>query len=110
MALYVRTKDGYLLEVIRESESNKSYITKPKGWIIHKDRVVKQADTIEKLCDEFVAIDNSLFGKKIKTYSTLKEAQTDKTFLYDVCYGAILTDRGIIYVAKVNDKGELELL
>ena len=25
-------------------------------------------------------------------------------------YGAIWTDKGLIYVAKMNDKGELELL
>ena len=34
---YIRTKDGYLLEVIRESESGKSIITRPNGWVIHKD-------------------------------------------------------------------------
>ena len=28
----------------------------------------------------------------------------------DNVYGAIWTDKGLIYVAKMNDKGELELL
>ena len=76
-----------------------------------KELILKEADSIEELCDGFVAIDESLFGRREKRYATLQEVQTDRSFLYDVCYGVIFTDKGSnIYVAKVNDKGELELL
>ena len=30
--------------------------------------------------------------------------------IYDVLYGAIWTDKGLIYVAKMNEDDELELL
>ena len=71
---------------------------------------LKVADTIEELCDEFVAIDIGVFGDKTKSYKTIKEVEEDKTFLFDKLYGAIWTDKGLIYVAKMNNKGELELL
>lgn len=64
--------------------------------------VLKQANTIEELCNEFVVEDNYDFA----IFSNLKLAMQTK----GTCYGAIWTDKGLIYVAKMNDKGELELL
>lgn len=109
---YIRTKDGYLLEVIRESESKKSYITKPNGWVIHKDRVIKQADTIEELCDRFVYVPKGKKDSWISIFvdlpNNLKEEKDYYYYTYNI-YGAIWTDKGLIYVAMMNDKGELEL-
>ena len=73
--------------------------------------VINQADTIEELCDEFVikaycSNEPFLFMKEqmdIKCF--IKKCEKDTTI-----YGAIWTDKGLIYVAKMNDKGELELL
>ena len=69
---------------------------------IKKDYIEKQADTIEELCDEFIGIvgnmHRQLTGTNIRSWN-------DHTV-----YGAIWTDKGLIYVAKMNDKGELELL
>ena len=127
---YIRTKDGYLLEVIRESESKKSYITKPNGWVIHKDRVIKQADTIEELCDEFIGVMDNGKGSHIwyndeycgmdTTEYLEMEDKFYKSILWntvkrnrcenEIIYGAIWTDKGLIYVAKMNERGELELL
>ena len=74
----------------------------------------KLADTIEELCDEIcltngndiplvihnvVELDNTLFKN---AYSLRNQ--------YKNIYGAIWTDKGLIYVAQMNDKGELELL
>ena len=61
---------------------------------------IKQADTIEELCDCFVDYceeDDSHF------VSTAIQGKHE-------IYGAIWTDRGLIYVAKMNGKGEIELL
>lgn len=69
----------------------------------------KIGDTVEELCDEFVAVDITLYGDKIKVYKTVKDAREDKFFLYDRLYGAIWTDKGLIYVAKMNSQGEWEL-
>ena len=68
----------------------------------------KQADTIEELCDEFVYSDNSF---KNVLYKSLEPVKT-LIKLRNNCnvYGAIWTDKGLIYVAKMNKRGELELL
>ena len=73
------------------------------GCVLCSD-VIKYADTIEELCDEFVIIDNN--GKP-QVYSPfdLKYWKTDNSL-----FGAIWTDKGLTYVAKMNDKGEFELL
>ena len=71
--------------------------------------IVKQADTIEELCDEFVLKYKN--GYLICDYLTrlidlVKENKEKDASVYS----AIWTDKGLIYVAKTNDKGELELL
>lgn len=73
---------------------------------------IREADTIEELCDAFIIIDEDK-----KKYVYLKEDGLIFDMIQDLgnwcdrtCYGAIWTDKGLIYVAKMNDKGELELL
>lgn len=76
-------------------------------------RVLQTAKTIEELCDEFVFIDKTcqhthlIYKKQFfrGVYDVHKRADLNETI-----YGAIWTDKGLIYVAKMNDKGELELL
>ena len=73
----------------------------------------KQADTIEELCDEFVVIYNN--NKKFKKpFTSIHDNLGDllKEHKISECkvYGAIWTDKGLTYVAKMNDKRELELL
>ena len=64
--------------------------------------IIKQADTIKELCDEFVMISGGKHKLDIGCHS-----YGDKKIQI---YGAIWTDKGLIYVAKMNVKGELELL
>ena len=126
---YIRTKEGIIVDTTKYKnvvertfrdkvvaidlnhwgQDNDKYPT----WIDVKD-IIKQADTIEELCDEFALI--SELEKRI-----IKPKELDKDFegwtkeigipegIIKV-YGAIWTDKGLIYVAKINDKGELELL
>lgn len=68
-----------------------------------KEHIINQADTIEELCDEFVRV-----NEKIHEYLASEDMPT--RYKGSEIYGAIWTDRGLIYVAKMNDKGELELL
>ena len=111
---YVRTKDN-IYEIVNDYGSSCAVKSRGKrgrtaidGFIIKYGlSFASRADTIEELCDEFVriasnnrhdAIDLEL-GKQYKiAYPNIK------------VYGAIWTDKGLIYVAKMNDKGELELL
>lgn len=66
--------------------------------------VLKQANTIEELCDEFVLVSSITSQCFITKYP---KAYITNGFNI---YGAIWTEKGLIYVAKMNDKGELELL
>ena len=74
-------------------------------------KVIKQADTIEELCDCYILVGNNRHipcnKLSYEYYQTLAMAYELEDF---VVYGAIWTDKGLIYVAKMNDKGELELL
>ena len=113
---YIRTKDG-IYEVVGFDDECiiPSLLIKVKKdccieRITHccKDDILKEASTPEELCDEFVlpkfrevfAID--VFSKQI-CINHIKCGNGD-------VYGAIWTERGLIYVAKMNEKGELELI
>ena len=75
--------------------------------------IVKQADTIEKLCDYwdfYDLLDNEYKVKPINLYSVgVMKASLERKTASDIKL-AIRTDKGLIYVAKMNDEGELELL
>ena len=113
---YIRTKDR-----IYEVEENIMLTSLPpqykvKGICkgISEKNVIKQADTIEKLCDEIVVIfpngeKNIWSARAVYSCKELKEV-FDIDFTEEEIYYAIWTDKGLIYVAKMNDKGELELL
>lgn len=70
----------------------------------------KQANTIEELCDEFVFHVENQGHWVINNYKRALEIA--KSYNEDeikfICCGAIRTDKGLIYVAKMNEKGELE--
>ena len=97
---YIRTKetDCCIIDTIKYKE-----IT-GEDCFIPKNEIVDEADMIEELCDEFVGINN---GKpQMLRFVPYACAQ----YWNGGVYGAIWTDKGLIYVAKMNDKGELELL
>ena len=78
---------------------------------------LKQSDTIEELCDVFVKKSkeegNDFFdiGTDMFRIFDIKYYNYKKWFdVYDY-YGAIWTDKGLIYVAKYNQEtGKLELI
>lgn len=95
-----------------------------------ESEIIKESDNLEDLCDEFVAHwkkDDKEFG----TDGTYWKDNNEKPryFQYDnldyLCseisyftsgldrldiYGTIWTNQGLIYVAKMNKDGELELI
>ena len=99
MSKYIRTKDS-VYEL-----SNKYSQTPEEVQIALMTGNYKQSDTIEELCDEFVSIDYTLKNKYYH-FNSLEEIN----LIYDEVYGAIWTDKGLKYVAKMNEKGELELI
>ena len=105
---YIRTKDGIYENNTRFSDKTLNEVS--SGLI----EIIKQADTIEELCDTFIAV-----GDKgvICAFSTFEELKKFDYTLYGGYqeliekYGAIyIKDKGLIYIAKMNEKGELEFL
>lgn len=70
---------------------------------LRKFYVREQANTIEELCDEFVRVSRS-----VREFLISKDIPTKKYGNTEI-YGANWTERGLIYVAKMNDKGEFVL-
>ena len=117
---YIRTKDGRIIDTETE------YPKHPASWGIQASDyalTIAQADTIEELVEEYIIDNWKEKGKPIYCFRAGKNEllYVDKngyTYLYIpdllkcgvVIYGAIWTDKGLIYVAKMNEKGELELI
>lgn len=105
----VGTRGNYYLDQIGRRCDFEAYIDSP---------FIRQSDMIEELCDEFVFVDES--GKKdliddnakaeLQEYGTFSAVHAiKKQNRPKELYGAVWTDKGLIYVAKMNEKLELEL-
>ena len=115
--MYVRTKDG-VYEVVGFDEECiiPSPLIKVKNnygeeKITHccKDDIIAQSENLEELCDMFILIENA-DGQKIHSinYTLCDDLRNNKD--NEGIYGAIWTDKGLIYVAKMNENGEFELI
>ena len=137
---YIRTNNNCIYKVVKENDyifevdTLNSYCDNAYDIFINKEVVIKQADTIEELCD-FVMVkfnweklptvyDIEKLKNKVKelhgnnanildNYKYLIEEskkQHTPSLKLDYIKFAIDTDKGLIYVAKMNEKGELELI
>ena len=71
----------------------------------------KSADAIEELCDWYVTVWSKDGHTEYCTYYDLDRDLFQSLIRAKfTVYGAIWTDKGLIYVAKMNEKGEFELL
>lgn len=118
--MFVRTKDkiikvdetGYIKEI--DVCGKKCLFLFNKNYLYGRE-VVKQADNLNELFDEFIH-DNRIirFESRSKKYFYYLgddfDFDVDKKMIEEGIYGAIWTSKGLIYVAKMNEKGELELL
>lgn len=117
---YIRTKKG-IFKVIYEDNYiisvKNSYCIGSLWKADYKDKI-QIADTIEELCDEFVGVVDGCIPY-IWRFDNIDKYRERNTFIKsiienksddEIIYGAIRTDKGLKYVAILNDKGELELL
>lgn len=111
--MYIRTKDGiHSVEVVTLSNGRIRYSLSNEDSLISKEDfekiTIREADTIEELCDEFVGVDNTCEnGHQLLRAIPYKCAN----FWNGGVYGAIWVDgKGLIYVAKMNENGEWELI
>ena len=106
---YIRTKDG----IFALSEAY---------WAGNKDEILAEADTIEELCDYVMMIvQGGIIPTVFKLTTMTKLRKRSIEFYYDNYKEeskrddnwfklAIATDKGLIYVAKMNENGDLELI
>ena len=126
---YIRTKDK-----IYEVDNDKYSVVELNGnqllninvddKLIHREYIIAKADTIEELCDCLVIENIKCYPIGEKRVFTLNHTingngwHYEKIISCDVFYnskcqtlkGAIWTNKGLIYVARMNSKGEMELL
>lgn len=97
---YIRMKaDGRIIAY--DEKANE--LDKPAILFYKNDYI--EADTIEELCDEFIGYSSNKTRYMLITFEQRKMYPLIKEL-----YGAVWTDKGLIYVAKMNEEGELELL
>lgn len=107
---YIRTEGGIYEFEKRSDDQFYLRLDDCLGFVVVlKEGEYTEADTIKELCDVFV------YAKC--DYMELEEALREKEWQEAECeqdesplYGAIWTKCGLIYVAKLNEKGVLELL
>lgn len=111
---YIRTKDNYggeemifdTAELIKTKSELMPYNTDDGEGIMAED-IIKQADTIEELCDEFVGIskiNHKAYTGKLDGAYWFKQSNgwLDRVDNYEKIYGAIYTDKGLIYKAELK--------
>ena len=124
MSKYVRTKD-YVYDteklVYGKIIDNKLYRV---GWDVEKPTfeadIIEQSDNLADLCDGFyndILNDFDCFGfDGLYIYNDFESFKEDwKAYrVHDNWegdgYGFIKTSKGLIYVAKMNERGDLELI
>lgn len=125
---YIRTKDERIIPFLDEDRETKLperhlrfYYIQPNNAIafIDKNEIIKQANTIEELCDMIVAIheDNSkdFYEISYPFANHISDHYYDFKFGNEIefdgnMYGCIWTDKGLKYIAKMNKEGKLELI
>lgn len=108
--MYIRTKD----EVYDSEKSNDKY-----RLDMVFEKIIKQSENLEELCDGFY---NDILGDGIFNFDGLYIYNDFENFIDDWFgyrtyddwrgngYGFIKTSKGLIYVAKMNENGELVLI
>ena len=123
---YIRTKDGiYDYEPVGNVDVDGFIVQHIAGWDkpIMKEDILKIAGTIEELCDVIIFKTNDYRDVKgqlklvdLRIAVGTKEDSRNylvnqmRSELFEFAYLGIETDKGLIYIAKMNEKGELELL
>ena len=112
---YIRTKDGRILDFDKLNEVSKLSVDMA-------EEPIREAETIEELCDEFIDIiprengkayhDHWEWSVEEKRFNNDIGESVPFDYFSDNTYfrGAIWTDKGLIYVAKMNSDGKLVLI
>lgn len=109
---YIRTKDG----ILKVDGYDDRGVCVCRGKTFYRDEYIKQADTIEELCDGFYLDDGQeefCLDDVFTNFDKFKSSYIYNNKYHIVKYegyGFIKTSKGLIYVAKMNDEGKLCLI
>ena len=110
--MYIRTKDG-----VYEVKVNKYHelVYCKNNQLVLSCNIINQSDTIEELCDLFIdektkTIFHKHNGYLINWKTNMVYSLKELVKSFHSVKGTIYTSEGLIYVAKMNDKGVLELI
>lgn len=98
---YIKTKDGNVYEYANVTASQLVGTT-----------IIKTADNVDELCDRII-IKPRRRGGRYKIITKRKFGNYSMSFVkcyWNCTYGATWTDQGLVYVAKMNEEGDFELL
>lgn len=112
--MYIRTKDGRIIDTTKYPEHPASWSVQASDYAL----TIKQSENLEELCDEIIVEYKDCCEKKTYLYNgTFEDLRKTHRYYYSYkfspffkYYGAIWTEKGLIYVAKMNEEGELELI
>lgn len=122
---YIRTKDGVyeLVDNLYQYHNGVEkfwYAKEENGKTlaieITANKILNQSENLEELCDEFIYVSkqNEDYEKNEKPIIAITRKLTSLIKIANatnsVVLGAIWTDKGLIYVAKMNENGKLELI
>lgn len=108
--MYIRTKNR-IYEVESETFDKQGYFVGEYDVIL-KEQVISQSENLSGLIDEFVIIRaDTKINQLVRTDNIeyLKEMIKEDKRIIEV-KGAVWTDKGLIFVAKMNDNEDLELI
>lgn len=115
MAIYVRIIDGDGEEYLTtRKELSAEIVSMQDEGFDAEIAIVKQADKIEELCDYCIYrnCEDELIIRKLPLSSSWKSIMRsiESGLIHDDIKLAIVTDKGLIYAAKMNEEGDFELL
>lgn len=121
---YIRTKDGVyeLVDNLYQYHNGVEkfwYAKEENGTTlaieITANKILNQSENLYELCDLFIDEETKTIFHKHNGYvinwkTNMVYSLKALSESYHSVKGAIYTDKGLIYVAKMNEKGELELI
>ena len=116
MEKFIRTKDGIYESTGKPNEISITNNVLYSCWdengeneiIIRDNDIINQSDNLAELCDGFVVVPYN--GSKPLVFPNVVKTMEQINKITGNVYGAIWTDKGLIYVAKMNSEGVLCLI
>lgn len=105
MIYYVRTIDDKVHICEQDSDGIYYYQHGVKYIDIPQDQIVKVTDNLKDMCDDFICWENDNFF-----WLASRENVDFEHLPYTYCknvFGFIATKKGLIYIAKLDEKGKL---